>query len=141
MFSVLQVPGGPWASCNLREKARNVFLISSLSAFFISPSIPAVTMISIQRGQLVSLAAVWVNRTPHSTTLCSTSSARKIMLGYCWTSHCPFCHYHLYCCHFPCSITSFVVQSIHFWVHNQWISQAYWYMLCRGTFCCLWMSD
>ena len=24
---------------------------------------------------------------------------------------------------------------------DQWISQVYWYMLCRGTFCCLWMSD
>lgn len=144
MFSVPQVlEAHGHSSCLLREKARNVFLPSFLVCFLFSPSIPPVTMISLFREDNWSfLAAVWVTRNPHSPTLCSTSSARKIMLGYCWTSHCPFCRYRLLLLSFPCSVTSFVVQSIHFCAQISGSPSCIGYMLCRGTLCCcLWMSD
>lgn len=90
MFSVLQVLGGPWAFLLPPEgESKKCFPSFLFVCFLYFPFYPPVTMISIQRTTGLSGCCV-SNQNPHSPTLCSTSSARKIMLGYCWTKSLPF---------------------------------------------------
>ena len=144
MFSVLQVLGGPWAFLLPPEgESKKCFPSFLFVCFLYFPFYPS-SHHDLYSERTTGLSGCCVsNQEPPTPQLYVPPPLPERS---CWVT------VGLVTALSAITISTAVISlalSPHLWSNpytsgctNQWISQLYWYMLCRGTFCCcLWMSD
>ena len=144
MFSVLQVLGGPWAFLLPPEgESKKCFPSFLFVCFLYFPFYPS-SHHDLYSERTTGLSGCCVsNQEPPTPQLYVPPPLPERS---CWVT------VGLVTALSAITVSTAVISlalSPHLWSNpytsgctNQWISQLYWYMLCRGTFCCcLWMSD